>query len=342
MGAITPSFVFDLESRMQMLVENEYMRLASSDFLWWNKVTKVMPLATKRLVLTWILNTAQISDQGDGGNFRFEDMTVLEREIGSKSAGAGFKIARQEFEDLDGNGINFASQWASDMGAQQGYWPQQQVSSLILAGESGLAYDGLPFFSASHLLNPNKSSVGTYSNLFTGLRIDDGVSIEAAVQNLAVAYARIAAIKMPNGAQPRLLRPAGILAPPRLMQRAVQVTDAKYIAMQAAALGAGSADLAGSVTRMGFGTPTQVDEFGLTGSDDQTYYIVAEQLTSSQQGAIIYAEREPFSIRYYTGRGGGNGVDAILDREDALEWHTSGRNDTYYGHPYYLFKCKPS
>jgi hypothetical protein len=66
---------------------------------------------------------------------------------------------------------------------------------------------------------------------------------------------------------------------------------------------------------------------------------ICEQVTGSQLGGLVYVEREAFSIRYYTGRGGGNGVDAILDRADELEWHTSGRNVGGYGHPYAIFKC---
>jgi len=57
-------------------------------------------------------------------------------------------------------------------------------------------------------------------------------------------------------------------------------------------------------------------------------------------GAFVYVDREAFRITYYTGQGGGNGVDAILDRADELEWHCKGRNVAGYGHPYTFFKIK--
>jgi len=40
------------------------------------------------------------------------------------------------------------------------------------------------------------------------------------------------------------------------------------------------------------------------------------------------------------GRGGGTGVDAVLDRADVLEWHTSGRNIAAPGHWWLLAKVK--
>jgi hypothetical protein len=116
----------------------------------------------------------------------------------------------------------------------------------------------------------------------------------------------------------------------------VQLTNAKFIA-QAAASGGGAADVEALIAALGYGEPVLVDE--LAGFESSTtYFVIAEAVTSSQLGGLVYIEREPFTIRYYTGRGGGNGVDAILDRIDELEWHTSGRNAVGYGHPYTVFK----
>ena len=58
-----------------------------------------------------------------------------------------------------------------------------------------------------------------------------------------------------------------------------------------------------------------------------------------QLGGLVYVEREPFHVTYYTGEGGGTGVSVDLDRTDTLEWHIKGRNVADYGHPYLIFKC---
>lgn len=339
MPVMTPQFVFDLESRMQHIQETEYLRLAQD--LWWDKVAKVRPSGSRREVVTWVLNTAELESQGNGGNIAYDDMTILETEFTPDYAGKGLKLKRSQFEDLDGNGIQIATEWSQQISAQQAYWPQRQVTTLIKNGElaASKSYDGVPFFSNAHPLNPNDLSVGTYSNLFTGVPIDVSVAPDVALANLQKVFGYIASIKMPNGKDPRRLRPRGILANPTLFPRAVQLTNAKFLA-QAAASGGGSGDVEKLISALGYGQPICADEFAGY-ENDTSYFVIAEQITSTQLGGLVYIDREPFSIRYYTGRGGGNGVDAILDRLDEVEWHTSGRNGTGYGHPFVLFKCKP-
>jgi phage major head subunit gpT-like protein len=327
----------DLESRMRKIQENEYLRLTSN--LWYDRCTKIMTSGARREIVTWVLNTAQLEDQGQGGNVAFDDMVILETEFTPKTAGKGLKLRRQQFEDLDGNGVELASEWSAQMGAQHAYWPQKQVATMLKNGAlaSALGYDGKPFFSALHPVNPNNTSAGTFSNLFTGVPIDASVTPDVALANLATVFSNIASIKMPNGSDPRMLRPAGILTAPKLFPRAIQLTNARVIA-QAAATGGGGADVDALIRSLGYGQPICADEFAGFESDT-TYFVIAEQVTSSQLGGLVYVDRESFSTRYYTGRGGGNGVDAVLDRADELEWHTSGRNIVGYGHPFTVFKC---
>jgi hypothetical protein len=188
------------------------------------------------------------------------------------------------------------------------------------------------------LLDPNDAGVGLYSNLFTGVRIDAGVSADVALANLQTVFANIASIKMPNGKDPRGLRPKAIIANPKLFPRAVQLTNAKFIA-QAAASGGGGADVEALISALGYGQPICADEFAGYESDT-TYFVMAQSVTPTKLGGMVYVDREPYSVRYYTGRGGGTGTDAILDRADSLEWHASGRNVVGAGHPFVLFKCK--
>ena len=343
MPALTPSFVFDLESRMRKIEENEYLRLASN--LWWDTGTKVLPSQSRREIVTWALNTAQLEDQGQGGNIAYDNMVIIETEFSASTAGKGLKLRRQQFEDLDGNGVNLASEWAAQMGAQHAYWPQKQVATMLKNGHlsTSTTYDGKPFFATDHPVNPKATSKGTFKNLFTGgdaVPIDTGVTTDVALANLAKVFGLIASIKMPNGSDPRMLRPKGILCSPTLFPRAVQLTNARVIA-QAAASGGGGADVEALIRALGYGQPICADE--LAGFEsDTTYFVVAEQIASSQLGGLVYVDREPFSTRYYTGRGGGTGVDAVLDRADEHEWHSSGRNVVGYGHPFVIFKCKAS
>lgn len=346
MPLVTVSFLMDFESNMRTLVENEYARFSDPQNTWWDLVARTRTTKTGRELLAWYLSTGYLIKGVGAGTQRFQDPVQLKTEFTPEDAGVGLRIRRKQFEDIDGNGvdggegINAASQWARDMGAQFGYWPQMQIAELLKNGEVGTTYDGLPFFHAAHPVDGQDAANGTFSNLLIGanFRIDGGVTMDVAAANLAKVYAAIRSIKMPNNRQVRMLRPAGVLCGPALFPRASQLLDAKFLAV-AAASGGGSADFAGYTSRMGYGKVTEAPEL-VESEYDTSYYVVVEQIGSSELGAMTYVDREPFSIRYYTGRNGGTGLDAILDRAALLEWQSSGRNVAGYGHPYLLIKVK--
>ncbi len=354
MPALTPSFLFDFESRMQTITENEYARLSAN--LFWSRLMKSRPSSSKREMISWLLSTAQIEDLGKkGGNMPFEDIVSQYTEYENRYAGGGLKLLRSQVEDTDGNGLELAAHWSGDIGAYMAYWPQKLLTELIRNGETAgnNSYDGVTFFNKAHPLKPGGTS--TFANLFSGaaastpstdpndagypgaIVIGSTVSVDTALENLAKVRAYIASIKMPNGVTPRFLRPAAIYAPPALMPRLVQLTGAKTIA-QAATGGAGSNDVEALVKFLSYATPIEVDELS---GDDTTFYVGAEQATSSQLGAFVYYDREPFRINYYSGQdGSATGVDAFLNRAEELEWHCKGRNVAGYGHPFAFFKCK--
>src|ERR1700710_537287 len=110
-GAIDLSFVFDLESRMRIIQVDEYSRFAASENNWWDMFTKGTPSGSRRELFFWILSTATIEPQGQGGNMQFDDMQIVEAEYTNKSAGKGLKVRKNQFRDLDGNGIRIAEAW---------------------------------------------------------------------------------------------------------------------------------------------------------------------------------------------------------------------------------------
>jgi phage major head subunit gpT-like protein len=355
--ALTPSFVFDFESNMQAITEQEYARMSQN--LWWQRFTKIRPSSSKKEIIAWLLSTAMIKPAGKGGSISFDDLVATYTTFENLRASTGLKLLKDQMLDLDGGGLELASKWSADIGAYMAYWPQKQVVGILKNGATASlvsSYDGVAFFANNHPLNPFDSSVGTFANIFTGAAastpstdpndagypgacpIDTSVAVDVALDNLGKIYGYIKGIRMPNGEDPRFLRPRMLIVPPRLFPRAVQLTSAKFIA-QAATGGAGSADVEALITALGYTMPVEADE--LAGFEsDTTYYVVCEEITTSQLGAVVYVEREPFSITYYTGAGGGTGVDAILDRSLELEWHCQGRNVTGPGHPYLIFKVK--
>ena len=344
MPAITPAFMFDLESNMRVITSREYDRLTRN--LWWDQIAKRIPSTSRKERLTWLLDTARIQRTGrGGGNLEFEDIVSATTEIEAENAAAGLKVKKEDFEDVDGHGINFAAHWARQVGAYGAYWPQKQVAKALLANP--VSYDGVSFFHASHPVNPFDTAAGTFANVFTGaasgvypgaVPIDSSVTVDQAVNNIAKVLAYVAAIKMPNGEDPRYMRLASIFVPPTLTARAQQITNAKYIA-QAAGSAAGSGDVEAVIRNFGLGQPVEVPELSSAfGGSDTDYYLAMEEITTGNElGAFNYVEREPFSVLYY-----GPQNDAQLARIREFQWMTEGRNVVSPGHPFLLFKCRAS
>lgn len=367
MPALTPTFLFDFESEMQRITEYEFARMVASENLWWKEAAKVRQTGKKREIISWLLSTAQIRDQGLGGNIHFEDMAAALTEYDITFAGEGLKLTKNQVEDNDGNGFDFAAEWSSQMGAYMAYWPQQLISNLIINGtkSTSLAYDGVQYFADNvvnsgngHPVNQFKPAAGSYFNWLHGASsgsypgacpIDSGTAatVDTALNNLQKVIAYIGTIKMPNGVTPRFLKPRKLMVSSANVARAQQLTNARYIAQAAGSSGGGGADIEAVLGNWGFGQPLEVQEFnGATLSDGadpaKVWYLLCEQVQSTQLGALVYVDRDPFRVTYYTGAGGGTGTDAVLDRANDLEWHVRGRNTAGYGHPYALFRVDPT
>jgi len=347
MGALTPNFLFDLESRMRVVIENEFSRLLTNS--WWKKVATTRNSESKRELITFLLSTANIERVGTG-QVNYLDIEAAYTELVNDFAGAGLRLKEEQFDDLDGNGIQLAAKWASDIGALMGYWPQQEVARFLKTAHTDfIGYDKLAFFHAAHLTNPNNAALGTYANLFTGASSGDypgavpiheigsgAVPADVALQNLAKLQAYVAGFKMPNGITPRMLRLKGLIVPPKMFPRAVQLTNAKFIVQAGGASGAGSSDVEALVKNLGFAEPIQADE--LAGYENETtYFAVCEQVQSTEVGGVIYQERKPFKVNFYSGNDGAN---VELARSGEYEWICKGRNAVGAGHPYLLLKCK--
>lgn len=345
MSAITPQFMHDLESRMQTIMEGSYSELIRD--MWWQRVAKSKDSVTKKEIFIWLLETAMIT-RLEAGSMKFEDLVSTYAEFESAFAGAGMKLTKEQLEDVfngtpGGAGLELAGAWSRQIGVQAAYWPQNQVAAAILAGETGLTYDGKAFFAVDHPVNGVDASDGTFANLLNAASlgslapIDDSVGLDVAFVNFARVIAYMAGVKMPNGRDPRKLRPVALLVPPRMTRRAQELTNAKFIA-QAASSGGGSADVEAVVRNWGVGQPIQCDELGAAfGGSDVDYYIVAAGVDRSELGALLYVNREAFNVVFH-----GPLTDAQLARMREFQWLTGGRNVVGYGHPYLLFKVKGS
>ena len=333
-------------------MSEEYQRLLQD--MWWQEVATTRPSVTKKERLIWLIETAMIQ-RIEEGSVQFEDLMAQDHEYESLFAGAGFKLTKQQMEDVvngtpGGEALDLAASWSKQIGFQAAYWPQNQVADAIKAGgdADSLTYDGLPFFHAAHFTNGVNAEEGTYSNIINGTvlnaagldsaapRIDEAVTADVALKNLQRCIAYLASIKMPNGRDPRKLKAKAILVPPALSARAQQLTNAKLLA-QAAASGGGGADVEAIIRKWGIGQPIEADELGAAfGGSNTSFYIVATA-DGTNPGALTYVNREPFNVIFH-----GPMTSAELARMREFQWLTGGRNVVGYGHPYKLFRVDAS
>jgi len=345
MSAITVQWLMDFESRMRLIQSETYSSLVAAENQWWGDITKVSTTGGLRELFAWVLSTARLSDAGElGGNVNFQDMAMLETDFRVRFANAGLELFKSQMLDQDANGLQIAAAWTRQVTAMAAYWPQTQVVNLLKNGATATynSYDDVTFFNATHYNNPKATGAGSYSNTHVSVPIDTSVSAEVALQNLSTVRSRIASIKQPNGVDPRFLKPHAIICSSALYPRVVQLTDAKFIAATGGAgVTGGTSDVEGLIRSLGYGKVIEAPELNGWGSDT-TYFVVAKPagVPDDELSGFVYLEREPFTVRYYTGDGGGAGTDAILQRTNKYEWNMEGRNVAGYGHPYLIHRCQ--
>jgi hypothetical protein len=371
-GAFTSDFLFSIERRMRNINERNYMKLLASGNLWAPKVLKNMPLEGKSERVTWLLDTASIeqltpNDGGEnGGSINFDELATITTEYFPAYHARGFRIGKMRWLNFLQGGIDPVSRWAGAVGTYGAYYPQRLAAQLLLNGANITGYDGVSFWNTAHPNHPLIPALGSYANLFTGSAsgvypgacpIDDTVALDVALTNLSKILGYIeGSILQPNGAgDPRLLVARYILHPKRMTARVNMICNAAEIPI-ASTGGAGSADVRAHFQRYGTIEPIEAKELGaatsytipgplgvpvtVTGSDT-TFYIVCEEASDTELGALLLNMRMPFTLHTYTGDTGGGG-NALLGRQQKAEYHYDGWIGANVGHPYAIFQCKAS
>lgn len=326
---ITPQWVSTFETNTQTLIQDAWARMQAH--LIWDKFVDVRTSTTLRELYFWLIESAKIVDQGQGGNQRFDDIAATYFEIDNKNSGLGLRLTKNEIEDnMMANpkgmpALVYAATWAKQMGGSAAYWPQEKMFELIAAGETSKGYDGVNFFSASHPVNPSLSGGATYSNLIAAKPIDtaNAATLDIAATNFASVIATIQTYKQPNG-KPRNLVPKYLMHAASERKRANELLDTKYY-------GTGQGSTENVVSRYGI-EPIQASELTTAGE----YYVACEMLPG-EGGPLIFQNRDPYVLTSFTPES-----QAELMRRKEFEWDFDGRNAEAYGHPYLLVKVKPT
>lgn len=328
---ITPSWVGTFETNLQTLIQSAWDRRLKT--LVWDKFMDVKTSTAGTELYFWLLETAKIQTEGQGGNKRFDDLAANFFAITNVNAGNGLRLTKNEIEDnqmqspmLRGMpALEYSANWATQIGKAGVEWPEELLFQMIAAGKTNAGYDGVAFFNASHPVNPYNTGSGVYSNLYTALPIDatNASTLNTAATNFATAVANVQALTQPNG-QPRGLVVRHALCGPDLRKRIYEVLDTKYY-------GTGEGATENVLSRYGI-EPVISPKLTETG----VYYLACEMLPG-EGGPFIFQDREPYVLSSYQPE-----TLAELQRRKEFEWSFDGRNAGFYGHPYLFFRVEPT
>lgn len=330
---ITPAWVSRFETNVQTLVQDSWARRART--LVWDKLMDVRQSSTGRELIFWLLETAKIVDEGQGGNKRFDDIAAMYYEIVNRNSGVGLRLTTNEIRDnqmaqagLRGMpALDFAASWARQIGGHAAYWPQQALIQLLTNGTTALGYDGVAFFSTAHPVNGFNAATGTYSNRISGnpLKVvTSGVfDVPKMIYNLANALAAVRANLQPNGF-PRDVQWKYVVGGPDMQLPLSLIFETKTY-------GGATGVNENIVSRWGI-EPLILPELTEVG----VCYLVAEAIPG-EGGAFMFQERDPYVLSSYT-----PDTLAELQRRKEFEWSFDGRNAASYGHPYLAVRIEAS
>ncbi len=334
---LTPELIVSFETEVKGLVTGNWSRVTAN--LMWDRIMKFRPGGTKREILTWLLETAQIYPEGDGGNKRFDDMVAATQTLEHAHAGNGLRLTADEIKDnvMKDNpsvgAMDYASKWAKDTGAAAGYYPQKALFDLILAGTTATGYDDVAFFSDAHPVNPSSPGGATYSNHIASvpLVVTSGASEQDNLligrKNLGKALAAVRKQRFVNGV-PRFLIPTTLCVQSDYSDYATLLVNAGVIGQTT---NTSAADPKNPTKKLEVIACPELD-----GETAGTYYIGVEDMLSDELGAFAFSELEAFAMQTY-----GPMTEAALGRMKQFEWELDGRNTALYGHPYMFYRCKP-
>lgn len=138
-------------------------------------------------------------------------------------------------EEIEDDNIGAWQHTMEDMGMQIELWPDDLVSAVLIEGESGLGFDGKPFFANDHELKAG----ATIDNLFTSTSLTKA--------NLAASIAEMKSWVGEDG-RPLRVEPNKLVVPPALEDTARDILESPLIST---VYGSNTAAAAGSNTMRG-------------------------------------------------------------------------------------------
>jgi hypothetical protein len=349
--ADVPALVRAIDTRLVSITSSAWARREAAG-MWWKRIARTRPSDTGTEFIQWLLETARLHPMGQGGRNVYSDMMATNMSITNTEVGDDLKLKAIEILNALGgqngaerNALVLSEVWGRQMGGQGAYWPQLQTAGVMVSGAGSNAtqvpavalnsYDGAPFFSNSHYINPvtkqttgGPSSNGLFTNLFYGR--------PCTPDNYRLIGAYIESIPGPDGIS-RKIKPRIVCGGSDNRYNIMQMLNARSEFFTDPNNSAGSA-AASNVTRVLYDTEAPIidPDLNVYGAGAGTWWIAAELVEDDQLSGVIYQERLPFALNSYSPQS-----DAYLASQETFEWKFRGWNQIATGHPFLLFCCRP-
>jgi phage major head subunit gpT-like protein len=214
---ITPANLEFLFYQAEFRYQQAYLKTP----IFWDKLASEVPSGTRENHYGWLariprlrkwIGERQVNNLAARG-------AVIENEVFEDTVG----IKRPDVEDDQFGLFNMSVEL---LGQQAKLWPELQLLDIMQNGHGTASkytcFDGQPFFSASHPVNPDDSGASTYSNYSSsGMALTSANYL--AVRNIMMAY------KGEDG-NPLGIVPNLLVVPPQLGGQARQILNAEFTA----------------------------------------------------------------------------------------------------------------
>src|SRR5258706_13408592 len=111
MRALTSSFLFDFKSNMQAISERSYQGKLKN--LHYQKFTKTRSSGSEREILAWLLSTARLQRNGQGGNLQYDTLAQVKQTYTMGNFAAATRISKNQLTDLNGKNMNIDAEWST-------------------------------------------------------------------------------------------------------------------------------------------------------------------------------------------------------------------------------------
>ncbi len=138
----------------------DYQKAYDSHVPYWNKFAGLVPSTTETMIHSWIAQLPKMVEW------------IGEKKVNQLRA-RGYAVTNKPFENtyevdrdkLDDDQMGIYANHPSMQAEVAARWPEDLVTTALIAGITTVGFDGQPFFNTSHPIDVDNPSLGTYSNL---------------------------------------------------------------------------------------------------------------------------------------------------------------------------------